>query len=40
LAQGHSFHGIEWYLPYAYDQPASILEYIDAGATLGGGRCA
>jgi len=34
LAQGHSFHGVEWYLPYAYDQPASILDYVDAGATL------
>jgi transcription-repair coupling factor (superfamily II helicase) len=34
LAQGHSFHGVEWYLPYAYDQPASILEYVDASATL------
>ncbi len=34
LNQGNSFHGIEWYLPYFYDQPASLLDYLDAEATL------
>ncbi len=34
LSQGHSFHGIEWYLPYFYDQPASLLDYLDADSTL------
>ncbi|RIK35465.1 MAG: transcription-repair coupling factor [Chloroflexi bacterium] len=34
LAQGHSFHGIEWYLPYFYDQPASLLDYLGEDATL------
>ncbi|MBP8294402.1 MAG: hypothetical protein KAX65_16610, partial [Caldilineaceae bacterium] len=34
LAASHSFHGVEWYLPYAYEQPASILDYVDANATL------
>ncbi|MEZ4583047.1 MAG: hypothetical protein R3A10_15675, partial [Caldilineaceae bacterium] len=29
LAQGHAFHGIEWYLPYFYDRPASLLDYAD-----------
>jgi transcription-repair coupling factor (superfamily II helicase) len=28
LAQGYSFHGIEWYLPYFYDQPASLIDYM------------
>lgn len=32
LNEGHSFHGIEWYLPYAYDRPASLLDYVDNGA--------
>ncbi len=27
LSQGQSFHGIEWYLPYVYDKPASLLDY-------------
>ncbi len=34
LNQGNSFHGIEWYLPYFYEQPASLLDYLDADATL------
>ena len=34
LSQGHSFHGIEWYLPYFYEQPASLLDYLDSDATL------
>ncbi len=34
LAQGHSFHGIEWYLPYFYDQPASLIDYLNEDATL------
>jgi transcription-repair coupling factor (superfamily II helicase) len=34
LAQGHSFHGIEWYLPYFYDQPATLLDYRTDETTL------
>lgn len=34
LAQGHSFHGIEWYVPYFYDQPASLLDYMTEDTTL------
>ncbi len=34
LSQGHSFHGIEWYIPYFYEQPASLLDYLDETATL------
>ncbi len=34
LAEGHSFHGIEWYLPYFYEQPASLLDYLPAGGAL------
>ncbi len=34
LSQGHSFHGIEWYLPYFYEQPSSLLDYLDSDATL------
>ncbi|MEZ4864316.1 MAG: transcription-repair coupling factor [Caldilineaceae bacterium] len=34
LSQGYSFHGIEWYLPYFYQQPASLLDYLDSDATL------
>lgn len=34
LSQGQSFHGIEWYLPYFYEQPASLLDYVDSDATL------
>ncbi len=34
LHAGQSFHGIEWYMPYAYDQPASLLDYVARGRTL------
>ncbi len=34
LAQGHSFRGVEWYLPYFYPQPASLLDYLPAQTTL------
>ena len=34
LHQGESFHGIEWYLPYFYDQPATLLDYVSDDATL------
>ncbi|MCL4834699.1 MAG: transcription-repair coupling factor [Caldilineaceae bacterium] len=34
LAQGHSFRGIEWYLPLFYAQPASLLDHLPANATL------
>ena len=30
LRNSQSFHGIEWYLPYAYGQPASLLDYTGA----------
>lgn len=34
LAASHAFHGIESYLPYAYDQPATLLDYLGPEATL------
>ena len=34
LSQGQSFHGVEWYLPYFYEQPTSLLDYLDGDATL------
>ncbi len=34
LAEGRSFRGIEWYLPYFYTKPASLLDYLPAHATL------
>ena len=34
LAAGESFHGIEWYLPYFYAQPASLLDYLPKEALL------
>ena len=34
LANGQSFRGIEWYLPYFYDRPASLLDYLPADALL------
>ncbi|MCX6044109.1 MAG: transcription-repair coupling factor [Chloroflexi bacterium] len=34
LRQGQSFHGIEWYLPYFYDQPASLLDYVTPETTV------
>lgn len=29
LADSHAFHGIEWYLPYFYERPGSLLDYTD-----------
>ncbi len=34
LAAGESFHGIEWYLPYFYDRPANLLDYLSKQALL------
>ncbi len=34
LREGNAFHGVEWYLPYFYEQPASLLDYLDDTATL------
>ena len=34
LANAQSFRGIEWYLPYFYDQPASLLGYLPDDALL------
>ncbi len=34
LRQGQSFHGIEWYLPYFYEQPASLLDYLPSSGLL------
>jgi len=34
LSDGRSFHGIEWYIPYFYEQPSSLLDYIGTDATL------
>ncbi|HRW06836.1 MAG TPA: CarD family transcriptional regulator, partial [Caldilineaceae bacterium] len=34
LSDGHSFHGIEWYIPYFYDQPTSVLDYLGNDSTL------
>ena len=34
LAAGHTFRGIEWYLPYFYSRPASILEHLPANGLL------
>ena len=34
LANGQSFRGIEWYLPYFYEQPASLLDYLPDEALL------
>ena len=34
LRDGQSFHGIEWYLPYFYEQPASLLDYLEGDALL------
>jgi transcription-repair coupling factor (superfamily II helicase) len=34
LSQSQSFHGIEWYLPYFYDQPASLLDYLPGDGLL------
>ncbi|MEZ4680673.1 MAG: transcription-repair coupling factor [Caldilineaceae bacterium] len=34
LHHGQSFHGVEWYIPYFYEQPASLLDYLDEKVTL------
>ena len=34
LAQGSSFHGIEWYLPYVYSPAISLLEHLPPDALL------
>ncbi len=34
LRQSESFHGIEWYLPYFYAQPATLLDYLADDAVL------
>ncbi len=34
LAASQSFHGIEWYLPYFYSPPVSLLEHLPADAAL------
>ena len=34
LHQGQSFRGIEWYLPYFYESPASLLDYVSEDALL------
>jgi transcription-repair coupling factor (superfamily II helicase) len=34
LRESQSFHGIEWYLPYCYEQPASLLDYLPNEGTL------
>ncbi|MFO7632346.1 MAG: transcription-repair coupling factor [Caldilinea sp.] len=34
LSSSHSFHGIEWYLPYFYSPAISLLEHLPAEATL------
>ncbi|RME58967.1 MAG: hypothetical protein D6790_11215, partial [Caldilineae bacterium] len=34
LAQAESFRGVEWYLPYMYAQPASLLDHMPSGGTL------
>ena len=34
LAEGRVFRGIEWYLPYFYARPASLLDHLPANALL------
>ena len=34
LEEGHVFRGIEWYLPYAYTQPASLLDHLPSNSLL------
>lgn len=34
LSQEESFHGVEWYIPYFYDRPASLLDYLSDDTTL------
>jgi transcription-repair coupling factor (superfamily II helicase) len=34
LRESQSFHGIEWYLPYFYEQPSSLIDYLPTDGTL------
>ncbi|MEX1019531.1 MAG: transcription-repair coupling factor [Litorilinea sp.] len=34
LAEGHAFHGVEWYLPYFYEQPGCLLDYVTPETTV------
>ena len=34
LAESHSFRGIEWYMPYVYNRPASLLDHLPENALL------
>ncbi len=34
LAAGESFHGIEWYMPYLYSQPATLIDHLPPDALL------
>ncbi|MFN8441896.1 MAG: transcription-repair coupling factor [Caldilineaceae bacterium] len=34
LGRSESFHGIEWYLPYFYDDPSTLLDHLPAESTL------
>ncbi len=34
LEEGHVFRGIEWYLPYAYTHPASLLDHLPSNSLL------
>jgi transcription-repair coupling factor (superfamily II helicase) len=34
LAESHSFRGIEWYIPYFYSRPASLLDHLPDNAIL------
>ena len=34
LEEGRAFRGIEWYLPYAYRHPASLLDHLPADSLL------
>ncbi len=34
LRAGRTFRGIEWYLPYLYSRPASVLDHLPEGALL------
>ena len=34
LAEGSGFRNLEWYIPYLYSQPASLLDYVPANGLL------
>ena len=34
LAEGSGFRNLEWYIPYLYSQPASILDYLPGNGYL------